>query len=70
LLDCGITRLYQLLDSGELDSFLDGRSRKIVVESIRRYIDQRLSTAKERRTVPRRRGRHRTQKEADVAVSS
>jgi hypothetical protein len=70
LLDCGITRLYQLLNTGELESFLDGRSRKIIVESIRRYIDKRLSTAKERSAVPRRHGRRRTRKDIDVAVSS
>jgi hypothetical protein len=38
LLDCGITRLYELLRDGE--SFLDGRSRKITVDSIRRYVDR------------------------------
>ena len=32
MLDCGNTRLYELLAAGELDSFLDGRSRKITVE--------------------------------------
>jgi hypothetical protein len=40
LLDCGITRLYELLRDGELESFLDGRSRKITVDSIRRYVDR------------------------------
>jgi len=44
MLDCGNTRLYQLLGTGELDSYLDGRSRKITVESIRRYIAQRLAS--------------------------
>jgi hypothetical protein len=42
MLDCGNTRLYELLGVGELDSFLDGRSRKIPVESIHRYIACRL----------------------------
>jgi hypothetical protein len=45
LLDCGITRLYELLNRGELESFLDGRSRKITVESIQRYIAKRLAAA-------------------------
>jgi hypothetical protein len=43
MLDCGNTRLYELLAAGELDSFLDGRSRKITVESIRRYISRRVT---------------------------
>jgi hypothetical protein len=43
LLDCGNTRLYELLAACELDSFLDGRSRKITVESIHRYISRRLT---------------------------
>lgn len=42
MLNCGQTRLYELIAAGELDSFLDGRSRKITVESIHRYIRRRL----------------------------
>jgi hypothetical protein len=41
MLDCGRTRLYQLIKR-ELDSYNDGRSRKITVESIHRYIARRL----------------------------
>jgi len=52
LLDCGTTRLYELLDQGELESFLDGRSRKITVESIRRYIAKRLASADKKNPVP------------------
>jgi hypothetical protein len=48
LLDCGITRLYALLAAGELESFLDGRSRKITTDSIRRYIQRRLEASKGR----------------------
>jgi hypothetical protein len=43
MLTCGNTRGYELLAAGELDSFLDGRSRKITVESIRRYVSRRLA---------------------------
>jgi hypothetical protein len=42
MLGCGNTRGYELLAAGELDSFHDGRSRKITVESIHRYISRRL----------------------------
>jgi hypothetical protein len=34
LLDCGTTRLYELIAAGELESFKDGKSRKITVRSI------------------------------------
>jgi excisionase family DNA binding protein len=43
LLDCGLTRLYELLDAGELQTFKDGRSRKIVVASIHDYIARRVA---------------------------
>jgi hypothetical protein len=41
MLSCGATRGFALLAAGELDSFLDGQSRKITVESIRRYVSRR-----------------------------
>ena len=47
LLSVGNTRLYQLIKTGELDSFLDGRSRKITVASIERYISRRLAHIEE-----------------------
>ena len=46
MLQCSNTRGYELINAGELDSYLDGRSRKITVESIERYIAQRLELAK------------------------
>ena len=59
LLACSNTRGYELIAAGELDSFLDGRSRKITVDSIRRYIARRLapSDPPETRPQPRRRSR-------------
>jgi hypothetical protein len=45
MLACGQTRLYELLASGDLQSFNDGRSRKILVASIHRYIAKHLSAA-------------------------
>jgi hypothetical protein len=43
LLETGRTRLYELLAAGELDSYHDGRSRKITMESIHRLIERRLA---------------------------
>jgi hypothetical protein len=43
MLGCGQTRLYQLLESGELDSFASGGARMIVVASIHRYIERNLA---------------------------
>jgi hypothetical protein len=45
MLGCGNTHGYQLLNAGELESFLDGRTRKITVESIHRFIARRLAPA-------------------------
>ncbi len=59
MLACSNTRGYELLAAGELDSFLDGRSRKITVESIHRYIARRLAPtdiAPNPEPQPRRRG--------------
>jgi hypothetical protein len=49
LLDCGTTHLYVLIAKGEITSFLDGRSRKITVDSINRYIAKHLAAASEQR---------------------
>jgi hypothetical protein len=48
MLDCGNTRLYELLKAQELNSYLDGRSRKITVLSIQAYIARKLNVAKQR----------------------
>jgi hypothetical protein len=45
MLTCSNTHGYELLAAGELDSYLDGRSRKITVESIHRYISRRLAAS-------------------------
>lgn len=56
MLACSNTRGYELLAAGELDSFRDGRSRKITTESIRRYVARHLaeSTGKRGRGRPRK----------------
>jgi excisionase family DNA binding protein len=43
MLGCGNTWGYELLAAGELESYLDGRSRKITVASIHAYIARRLA---------------------------
>jgi hypothetical protein len=68
LLDTGLDSLYQLIKAGELDSYLEGKRRKITMDSIERLIGKRLATAtiqsaySERmralRVKPKARGRH------------
>jgi excisionase family DNA binding protein len=60
LLAVGNTRLYELIGAGELETYLDGRARRITMDSIRRYIARRLGTTNPAPTEqPRRRGRPR-----------
>jgi hypothetical protein len=71
MLGCGNTRGYELLNAGELVSFLDGRARKITVESIHSYIARKLAagtTGFDARTAPQPRKRGRPRKElSDVS---
>jgi hypothetical protein len=46
MLDCGRTRLYQLLNSNALESFLDGKSRKITVASIQAHVRRKLEESR------------------------
>jgi hypothetical protein len=43
MLACSHTRIYELMNAGEIQSFTDGRSRKITVASIHHYIAKRLA---------------------------
>jgi hypothetical protein len=45
LLDCGHTRLYEMIGAGEVESFMDGGARKITVASIEAYIQRKLKEA-------------------------
>jgi hypothetical protein len=45
LLSCSRKRLYQLMAEGELESFTNGRARKITVASIKRLIARGLVAA-------------------------
>jgi hypothetical protein len=44
LLDTGTDSIYNLIKTGQLDSYLEGRRRKITVASIERLIQKRLAT--------------------------
>lgn len=39
---CGNTRFYELINSGEIQSYTDGRSRKILVASLRDYVARQV----------------------------
>jgi hypothetical protein len=53
MLTCGLTRFYEILP--ELDSYMDGRARRITVESIKRHIARKLAEARPLpRQTPRR----------------
>jgi excisionase family DNA binding protein len=43
LLSCSRTYGYELIAAGALDSFKDGKIRKITVSSIKAYIDRQLA---------------------------
>jgi hypothetical protein len=62
MLACSNTRGYELLSAGELESFLDGRSRKIIVASIHGFIARRLAAQREAPAPQTRRGRGRPRK--------
>jgi excisionase family DNA binding protein len=45
MLGIGNTRGYELIAAGELESYRDGRSRKITVASIKRYVERQLAAS-------------------------
>jgi excisionase family DNA binding protein len=64
LLSIGNTRLYELIAAGEIESYRDGRSRRITLASIRTRIARLLANVGAPSTLPpnsapRRRGRPR-----------
>ena len=42
-------KLYELINAGELESYTEGKSRRITVKSINEYIDRRLAAEAARR---------------------
>jgi hypothetical protein len=61
LLNIGNTRVWQLIKSGELESYKEGRSTKITTESIRVRHARQLADAREAtaNAQPRHRGKPR-----------
>jgi hypothetical protein len=69
MLSLGMSRLYELMRAGELQSYEDGRARRITVASIHAYIARRLADAADgwqqiTPQPPRRRGRQQAQERA------
>ena len=50
MLACGLTKIYELIDSQELESYLDGRSRRITTRSIKAHIERHLALASQAET--------------------
>ncbi len=42
-------KLYELINTGELESYTEGKSRRITVKSINEYIERRLAAESARR---------------------
>ncbi|WP_249137839.1 MULTISPECIES: helix-turn-helix domain-containing protein [Bradyrhizobium] len=42
-------KLYELINTGELESYTEGKSRRILVKSINEYIERRLTAEAARR---------------------
>ncbi|HZZ21658.1 MAG TPA: hypothetical protein VFE60_03340 [Roseiarcus sp.] len=45
MLGCGMRRLTQLMDEGEVDSVLEGRSRRVVASSLYNLIRKRIAAS-------------------------
>jgi excisionase family DNA binding protein len=43
LLSVSLSRLYELLRAGELDSYADGYNRRVTMASIHGYVERRLA---------------------------
>ena len=70
-LDCGRDKAYAAINSGEVESFLDGRRRRIVVKSIEDYVARKVAAATkgERGRYPVKHVREAaSQPESDMAV--
>jgi hypothetical protein len=48
MLGFGLTRVYALMKAGELQSYVDGGARRILVDSIKQYIARRIADTQAR----------------------
>lgn len=46
-LGCGHDQIYDLMRAGEIDSYLDGRARRIIVASLEAYVARRRKASKQ-----------------------
>ena len=58
-LQCGPTRLWDLINAGEVESFLDGNRRRITARSVSDYVNRKLAASSAKIAVPTRRSRRR-----------
>jgi hypothetical protein len=47
IIGVGVTKGYELLADGELESFTIGRARRVTVASIDAFVERRLSVARQ-----------------------
>jgi Helix-turn-helix domain len=47
MLDCSKTSLYELLNSGAIASYLEGRYRKIFIASLEAHVARRLAASRQ-----------------------
>ena len=45
LLSCSLSRAYELMRNGELESYSDGRSRRVTMASIHKHVARRVADA-------------------------
>lgn len=43
----GVTKGYELINSGELESFKVGRSTRVTTDSVKAYVERRLAAQRE-----------------------
>jgi excisionase family DNA binding protein len=65
LLDVSLSMVYQLMTAGELEHFLDGKSRRITTSSLEAYIARRLAGMTSRRPASREARKAASQRIAD-----
>ena len=45
MLSLSMSKIYELLRNGELDSYSDGKARRVIVASIHAYVERRLAAS-------------------------